>query len=208
MKMSRSVKVLKNLHVRSWLLMSSFAKFQRFWSSFLLFQVLFCSSPAVHEGHVQLTLLGSLCFPVFFWIIKNIVFVFFLIWNRQTGFPLIPIVSKGSQFFVLFVGDDGPLNLNLHVVALPVSVTMQRPSKTTWKLNTWGRDFSVLVLQSSNSSDLNAFFSSFVSFFLSVHKGHIQVRSWESFCSTIFFSWLKIVFLSFLSSEIFKLFSR
>ena len=72
------------------------------------------------------------------------------------------MVSKGSSFFVHFVGNDGRLKLRLHVVAPPASVAMSKPAKATWKFNISGFDFSVLVLQNSNSSDLNAFSSSIV----------------------------------------------
>ena len=71
------------------------------------------------------------------------------------GFPSI---------FVLFVGKDGALNMRLHMVALPASVTLSWPAKITEMLNKSGLDFLVLVLQSANSSNMNAFFSNFVLF--------------------------------------------
>ena len=38
---------------------------------------------------------------------------------------------EGPSFFLLFVYDDEALIMNLHVVALPVSVTMSWSGKTT-----------------------------------------------------------------------------
>ena len=58
---------LKIKHVKTWVPNSGFAKFQRFWSDFLFFEVLFSLTVTVHEGYVQLMLLGSLCStPLFF----------------------------------------------------------------------------------------------------------------------------------------------
>ena len=75
--------------------------------------------------------------------------------------------SESPSFFVLFVWNHGALNLRLHVVALPASVTMSWPAKTTkkveqvrtWLLNSSLAKFLILVLQSSNSLNLNAFFN-------------------------------------------------
>ena len=63
--------------------------------------------------------------------------------------------SECPSFFVLLVYNDGALNLHLHVVALPASVTMFCSAKTTQKLNMSGLDFLALVLRSSNSFDMN-----------------------------------------------------
>ena len=94
--------------------------------------------------------------------------------------------SKDSSLFVVFVFNDGALNLRLRVVVLPASVTMSWPAKTTQKLNTSGLDFLVLVLQSSNSFDLNAFFHVLFSLFLTVYKGDYQLLFLGAVCSTGF----------------------
>ena len=71
--------------------------------------------------------------------------------------------SEGPPFFVLFVGNYGALNLRLPVVALSESVTMSGPARTLLNLKMSRLHFLVLVLQDSNSFDLNSlFFSRFV----------------------------------------------
>ena len=109
-------------------------------------------------------LLSSWCSTGFFWKVENNVFVLLVVLNLQTVFPLKPIFSNGPSFFVLFGCKHGALHLRLHVVALPASVTMSWPAKLTSKMNMSVLDFLVLVLQRSNSFDLNAFLSNFVLF--------------------------------------------
>ena len=117
------------------------------------FQVLFSLLLTVYEGLVQLTPSGSLFSAGFFWKVENNVSILFFVWNLQTVFPLKTMFSGGPSFSVIFVCNDGVLNLRLHVVALPASLTLSWPAKTTSKLNMSGLHFSVLVLQSSNSFD-------------------------------------------------------
>ena len=50
---------IKVEHVRNWLLSSSLAKFQQFWSECFFFQVLFRLFLAVYEGLIQLLYLGA-----------------------------------------------------------------------------------------------------------------------------------------------------
>ena len=70
--------------------------------------------------------------------------------------------SEGPPFFVLFVGNYGALNLHLPAVSLSELVTMSGPARTLLSLNMSRLYFLVLVLQVSNSFDLNPFFSRFV----------------------------------------------
>ena len=95
--------------------------------------------------------------------------------------------SGGPSFFVHFVRNDGALNLRLHVVALPESLTMSWPAKITSKLNMSGLDFLVPVLQSFNSFDLNAFFQVLFSLSRTLCKGKVNLLLLESFRSTVFF---------------------
>ena len=94
------------------------------------------------------------------------------------------------------------------MVALLASVTLSWPAKTTQKLNTSGLDFLALVLQSSNSFDLKAFFQVLFSLILTVNKGSIQMLFLGAVCSTGLFGPAKNLFLFFFSSEIVKRFSR
>ena len=110
--------------------------------------------------------------------------VFFFVWNLQTVFPLKPMFSGGPSLFVFLVCNDGALNLRLHVAALPAPLTLSWPNKTIMKKKMSGLDFLVLVLQSSNSFDLNAFFQVLFSLILTLHKGHIQLLFLGAVCST------------------------
>ena len=97
--------------------------------------------------------------------------VLYFVRNRQTFFPWKSF-SEGPPIFALFVCNDGALILRLHVIAVPASLTLSLPAKTTKKLNMSGLDFSVLVLQRSNSFYLEAiFFSIFLRFRSSWLKG-------------------------------------
>ena len=125
----------------------------------LSFQVFFYFNPYCLRGPWSIDTCRVLCFPLgFFWKVKNIVSVLFTVWNLQTGFPLKPMFSEGPSFFVLFVCNERELKMRLKVKALPTSVTVSWLVKTTYRLNISGLDFLVLVLQSSNSLNLNAFF--------------------------------------------------
>ena len=70
--------------------------------------------------------------------------------------------SEGLPFLVLFVGKYGALNLHLPVVSLSELVTMSGPARNLLSPNMSRLHFLVLVLQVSNSFDLNSFFSRFV----------------------------------------------
>ena len=52
------------------------------------------------------------------------------------------------------------------------------------KLNMSGLDFLLLVLQSSNSFDMNAFFQVLISLLFPGYKGHIQLLCLGAVCST------------------------
>ena len=128
----------------------------------------------------------SPCVPLVFWEMENNVLVLFFVWNLQTVFSLKPMFSECPLFFLLFVCNDGALNLHLHVVALPVSVTMSWPTKSTYKLNMSGLDFLALVLQSSKSFDMNAFSSFFLFYFLLFTKSFFNWR-FQSPCVPLVF---------------------
>ena len=64
----------------------------------------------------------------------------------------------GRSFFGAFCWYFRALNLCLHVVALAEPVTMSEPAKNLWKLNMSRLHYLVLVLQFSNSFDLNSLF--------------------------------------------------
>ena len=66
--------------------------------------------------------------------------VFFFVSNLQIVFPSKSLFSDFPSFFVLFVYNDGALKLHLHVVALPTSVTIERPTKTSQKFNIYRLD--------------------------------------------------------------------
>ena len=61
-------------------------------------------------------------------------------------------------------------------------------------LNISGLDFLALVLQSSNSFDLKAFFQVLISLILTVYKGHIQLLFLGAVCSTGLFGQAKSLF--------------
>ena len=97
--------------------------------------------------------------------------------------------SKGPAFFVDFVCNDEALNFCLQLIALPVSVMMSRPAKTTKKLDMSGLAFLALVLQSSNSFDLKAFSQVLFSLILTVYKDHIQLLYLGAVYSKGLFGW-------------------
>ena len=167
------------------------------------FQVLFSLNLTVYKGHIQLLFLGAVCSTGLFGQAKS----FFFVWNLQTVFTLKAIFSEVPSFFVIFVCKYDALTLHLHVVVLLASVTKSWPSKTRQMLNISGLDFLALVLQSSNSFDLKAFFQVLFSLILTVYKGQIQLLFLGAVCSTGLFGQAKSVLFSF-SSEIIKRFSR
>ena len=138
----------------------------------------------------------------------NYVSVLFFFWNLQTVFLIKPLFSEGPSFFVLLVCNDASLNFRLQDVTLPASLSSSWPAKTAKKLSMSGIDILVLVLQDSNSFDLNAFLKFCLVYFLLLKKalfsGLIQMTP---LCFTGFFERLRIMFFFLFSFEIFKLFS-
>ena len=63
----------------------------------------------------------------------------------------------GNVYFFVALCIDGALSLHLHVVALPVSVTMSGPSKTAQNLNRWKLISYFEQCKSSDSFSLKAF---------------------------------------------------
>ena len=91
-----------------------------------------------------------------------------------------------SSFFVHFVGNYGALMLHLPVLALSESVTMSGPARCLLSLNMSRLHFLVLVLQVSNSFDLNSlFFHILFSLILTVY-GNMFNRL-QSLCVQPFF---------------------
>ena len=88
-------------------------------------------------------------------------------------FPVKTHVFGRAFNFCTFVRNHGALNLRLHVVALPASVTMSWPAETTEKLHRSGLDFLVLVLQISSSFN-EWFFQFCFSLFLTGCMVHVQ----------------------------------
>ena len=110
--------------------------------------------------------------------------------------------------FYKFGCNGGALNLPQYVVALPESATLSWPAKTTQKLNMSGLDFLALVLQSSNSFNLIAFFSWFLQFISSWLQGPSSIVAFRGHvCDGVVWSELEVYFI-FFSSEIFKRFFR
>ena len=93
--------------------------------------------------------------------------------------------SEGPPFLVLFVGNYGALNLHLPVVSLSELVTMSGPARNLLSLNMSRLHFLVLVLQVSNSFDLNSFFHVLFSLIFTVYGGHVHSLA-ESLCLTNF----------------------
>ena len=150
---------IKVERVWTWLLRSSVAKFRQFHSEccfWILIQFFFrlrrpCSVVAFLV----------LWFPCFVLLAEIEQFLYLLsseIFNRFLGESH---VFRRSSFFVLFVGDYGALNLHLPVVSLSELVTMSGPARNLLNLNMSRLNFLVLVLQVSNSFDLNSFFFTF-----------------------------------------------
>ena len=125
--------------------------------------------------------------------------VFYFVWCRQTVFPWKSL-SEGPPFFVLFVSNDGVLNLRPHVVAMLSSVTMSWPAKITSKLSMSGLDFSVPVLQSSNHLIWMLFFN-FCCLSRFVSRGIDNLLFSESLRSIVFSCKVENLLLSCFRSE-------
>ena len=155
---------LKIEQVRTWLLGSSLAASEQFFSE-SFFQICFSNFLPGYMFHVQFLPCGLVvllfCFPYDDWSC----WLFAL--KISNCSPLKLIFSEGPSFFVRSVCNDGALKLRLHVIALPASLAMSWPAEIKWKLNRSGIDFLVLVLQSSHSYILKASFNfASVNFFL------------------------------------------
>ena len=174
---------LKVEHVRTGLLSSSLARFQQFWSECLLLTFVEFNSYCLRGPNSIVKFWGNVFHSVV-WSMLGL--CFFRLKSSSCFFPWKPMFSKNPPFFVLFVYNIVALNLHLHVVALPASVTMSWATKTTKKLNMSGLDFLALVLQSSNSFDLNAFFQVLFCLILNVYEGLVQSTHSEYLFSTGF----------------------
>ena len=85
------------------------------------------------------------------------------------------------------------------MIALSVSVTMSGPVKIFLKLNMSRLHLLVLVLQVSNSFDLNSFFFHvLLSLILTVYGGHVHLLLAQSLCSTNFLFKVECRFFFFL----------
>ena len=92
---------IKVENVRTWLLSSSLANFQKFYSE-IFFQFFVSVFLPFYQVCIQKLHLGAVCTSGCFWKNENIVFVLIFVWNLQTSFPFKPMFSKGPSFFVLF----------------------------------------------------------------------------------------------------------
>ena len=66
---------------------------------------------------------------VFHGIVWSKLEMYFFRLKSSNCFPVKTHVFVGPSFFVLFVCNHGALNLRVHVVALPASMTMSGPAK-------------------------------------------------------------------------------
>ena len=115
-------------HVRTWLRSSSLAKFQQIWSE-CFFSSFVQFNSYYSQDHLQLLYLGAVCSTGLLGLCQK---WFFFVWNLQTFLPLKPMFWGNPSFFLTFVYiNRGVLILHLHVVALPASVPLSRPAKTT-----------------------------------------------------------------------------
>ena len=151
---------IKIEHVRTWHLSSSLAKFQQFWFE-CFFQILFSFSSCCLWRLCSMDSFNWLpCFPLGFFKRHELSFCSFFHLQSSNCFLGQTLFSVGLSFFVPFVCNDASLNFRLHVVTLLASLTLSWPAKATWKMNKSGLDSLPLVLQSSNSFDLETFFKS------------------------------------------------
>ena len=106
--------------------------------------------------------------PVVFFVLfsmPRMEFLFFFRLKSSNSFS-VKLIFGRSFIFWSFVRNQEPLIFRQHEVALSASVTLSWPTKATKKLNRSGLDFLVLVWQSWNSFNLNAFFQFCFSLFL------------------------------------------
>ena len=150
---------IKVEHVRNWLLSSSLAKFQQFWSECFFFQVLFSLFLAVYEGLIQLLYLGKVHSTGLFGL--GLKFFLFFSLKSSNGFHVETQIFRRSFIFCYFCllpwgFDFAPAR------GSPASVSDHAMTSQDYiKVNTSGLDFLALVLQSSNSFDLNVLFFKF-----------------------------------------------
>ena len=97
------------------------------WMFFFNFSSIFSSWL---QGTSSILALRGNVFHGVVWSRLEVCFIFFSS-ESSNCFPLEPMFSKGTSFFVLFVCNDGALNLHLHLVALPLSMIMSWPTKST-----------------------------------------------------------------------------
>ena len=123
---------------------------------------------------------------------------YIFVWNLQTVSPLKLIFSEGPSFLERSVCNLGALKKRLHVAALSSSLAMPWPAEITKNLNRSGLDSLVLVLQSSNSFILNAFFN-FASVYYLLHAWvQVQFLLSGSCGSFVLFSIQRLDFFGFL----------
>ena len=112
------------------------------------FQVLFSLIRTVCRGNVNLLLSESLRSTVLLCKVENLFSVLFRS-EASNGFPVKSVFSENfsvklifgrSFIFCTFVCNHGVLNLRLQVLALPASVTMAQPTKTSQKLKIYRLD--------------------------------------------------------------------
>ena len=137
---------IKVEQVRTWLLSSSLAEFQQFYSEWLFqfrFSLLFLFLHAwVHVQFLPFGFCGSF---VLFSIRWMDVFLFFgLIISKCS--PLKLVFSGGPSFFVRSLCNHGALKLRLHVVALSSSLAMAWSAEFT---KGWTGQVRIWLLTSS-----------------------------------------------------------
>ena len=149
------------------------------------------------------------CVPLGFFRIREYCFCSYFLLKSSNCFPDQTPIFGRSFIFCTFVWNDASLNFRLQVVTLPASLTLSWPAKTAKKSNMSGVDFLPLVLQSSNSFDLKAFFKIWLVYILLITRSLFNWRiQLTPSCSSGNFWKASKMFLFFCSFEIFKLFSR
>ena len=171
----------------------------------VFFQVLLSLNITVYKDDIQLPVSGTCCPTPFFSKIENIVSGLFFRLSSSNFSPLKPCFRKAFHSLFLFVCNQGALKFHLHVIAVPLSMNMSSLAKNTQKVNISGLDFLNLVLQSSNSFDLNAFFQVLLSSNITVYQDDIQFMVSRSCCPAGFFSkfenFVSALFFRFSSSN-------
>ena len=107
--------------------------------------------------HVQSLPLGS-CVSFVLISMPRPEFLFFFGLKHSNGFSVKLILGRCFIFWNCIRNHEASI-FRLHELALPASVTLSWPSKTTKKLNRSGLDFLFLVWPRFNSFNLNAFFN-------------------------------------------------